>query len=99
MDCFDSFLSEIRKLPKEQRLLLPCTIHMCKLLFVNPATTSAAERSFSTARRIKTCMRSKMIPLRFNALSILHAHKTLTKNLNLKEIANIFLVKKVKEEV
>ena len=78
VDCFDSFLSEIRKLPREQSLLLPCTVHMCKLLFVNPATTSAAERSFSTARRIKTCMRSKMIPLRFNALSILHTHKTLT---------------------
>ena len=59
VDCFDSFLSEIRKLPREQGLLLPCTVHMCKLLLVNPATTSTAERSFSTARRIKTWMRSK----------------------------------------
>ena len=43
VDFFDSFLSEIRKLPVEQRLLLPCTVHMRKLLLVNPATTSTAE--------------------------------------------------------
>ena len=55
VDRFDSFLSEIRKLPTEQRLLHSCTVHMCKqLLLVNPATTSTAERSFSTARRIKS---------------------------------------------
>ena len=90
VDCFDSFLSKIRKLPRERRLLLPCTVHMCKVLLVNPATTSTAERSFSTARRIKTRMRSKMIPVRFNTLSILHTQKTLTDNLNLKDIANIF---------
>ena len=33
---FDSFFSEIRKLPKEQRLFVPSTFHMCKLLLVNP---------------------------------------------------------------
>ena len=93
VDCFDSFLSEIRKLPREQRLLLLCTVHMCKLLLVNPATTSTAERSFPTAKRIKTWMRSKMIPVRLNALSILHIHKTLTGNLNLKGIAHIFCEK------
>ena len=89
VDCFDSFLSEIRKLPREQRLLLPCTVHMFKLLLVNPATTSTAEQSFYTARRIKTWMRFKMIPVRFNALSTLHTYKALTDNLNLKDIANI----------
>ena len=66
---------------------------MCKLLFVNPATTSAAERSCCTGRKIKTFMRSKMIPVRFIALSILHTHKTLTDNLNLKDIANVFCEK------
>ena len=39
VDCFDSFLSDIRtsdirKLPREQRLLLPFTVHKCKLLLV-----------------------------------------------------------------
>ena len=32
VDCFDSFLPEIRKLPRKQRLLLLCTVHLCKLL-------------------------------------------------------------------
>ena len=36
VDCFDSFLSEIRKFPREQRLLPPCSVHMCRLLLVNP---------------------------------------------------------------
>ena len=98
VDCFDSFLSEIRKLPREQRLFLPCTVHMCKLLLVNQATTSTEDRSFSTERRIKTWTRSKMIPVRFNALSILYTHKTLTDNLDLKDI-EIFFPKKVKEGV
>ena len=39
-----------------------------------------------------------MIPCRFSALSILRTHMTLTDNLDLKNIANIFL-KKVKEGV
>ena len=86
-------MSEILKLPQQQRLLMPNTVHMCKLLLVNPATTSTAERSFSTARRIKNWMRSKMIPARFNALSILHTHKTLTDSINLKDIANSFCEK------
>ena len=89
VDCFNSFLFEIRKLPREQRLLFPCTVHMCKLLRVNPVTTSTAERSFSITRIIKTWIHSKMIPVRFSALSILHSHKTLTDNLNLKNIAKI----------
>ena len=71
VDCFDTFLSEIGKLPREQRLFLPCTVHMCKLLLVNPVTTSTAERSFSNTK-IKKWMHSKIMPLRFNALSILH---------------------------
>ena len=54
VDCFDSFLSEIRKILREQCLLLPCTVHICQPLLVNPATTSTEEQSFSTAKRMKT---------------------------------------------
>ena len=91
MDYFDSFLSENRKLPREQPLLVPCTGHMCRLLLVYPATTSTAGQSFSTAKRIKTWMRSKVIPVRFNAFSILHTHKTL------KEHCKYFFRKKWKK--
>ena len=90
VDWFNSFLHKIRKLQIEERLLLPCIVQMFKLLLVNPTTISRAERSFSTARRIKFCMRSKMISVKFSAFSILRTHKTLTDNLNLKDIANSF---------
>ena len=96
IDHFDDFLCTILKLKEERRLLIPSTIQMCKLLLVNPATTSTAERLFSTARRIKTWMRSKMIPARFNSLSILRTHKTLTDSLDLKKVANSFCQKSVR---
>ena len=51
--CFDSFLSEIRKLPREQRLFLPCTVHMCKLLLVNQATTSKKTDHFPLKEELK----------------------------------------------
>ena len=35
-------------------------ITLCKLILVNPATSAAGERSFSTARRLKTWPRSRM---------------------------------------
>ena len=98
VDCFDSFFSEIRTFPRDQRLLLPCTVHICKVLLVNPATTSTAEQLFSTARRIKTCMRSKMIPVRINALSILHTLMTLRDSLYWSTLWNFF-AKKVEEGV
>ena len=99
VDCFDSFLSEIWKLSREQRLLLPCTVDIYKHLLVNPATTSAAEQSFSTVKRMKTWMRSKMIPVKFNALPILHTHNNLTDNLNLKDVANIFYEKSERRQL
>ena len=51
---FDSFFSEIRKLPKEQRLFVPRHF------------TCASSYLSIQARRIKTWRRSKMIPVRFN---------------------------------
>ena len=62
-------------------------MNLLKLLLVNPATTAAAERSFSLARGLKTWMRSTMVPGRHNAIAILHEHKTLTDRLNLTGIA------------
>ena len=39
-----------------------------KLILVNPATNAVSERSFSTARRLKTWLRSSMNQIRFNNL-------------------------------
>jgi len=44
---------------------------LLKLLVVIPMTYSEAERSFSTLKRIKTCLRSTMCEERFNALTML----------------------------
>ncbi|XP_025413812.1 uncharacterized protein LOC112685954 [Sipha flava] len=44
---------------------------LLKVLVVTPMTSSEAERSFSTLRRIKTCLRSTMCEDRLNALTML----------------------------
>eukprot|EP00102_Acyrthosiphon_pisum_P013340 XP_008182878.1 PREDICTED: uncharacterized protein LOC103309376 [Acyrthosiphon pisum] len=44
---------------------------LLKLLVVIPMTSSEAERSFSTLKRIKTCLRSTMCEERLNALTML----------------------------
>ena len=65
-------------------------ITICNLLLVNPATSAAGERSFSSARRLKTWLRSTMTQTRFSNLTILNTHKQRTDNLCLIDIANEF---------
>lgn len=96
--CFQEVVDHIKKIDEAQRLLMPNIVTICKLLLVNPATTATAERSFSLARRIKTWLRSKMLPLRFNSVAILHAHKKLTESLDLKDVANEFVSKNEKRK-
>jgi len=57
---------------------------------VNPATSASGERSFSTARRLKTWLRSKMTQERFSNLTILNSHKERTERLSLVDIVNEF---------
>ena len=82
-ECFDDIISKIKKMPRHQLLLILNIITINKLISVNPATTASGERSFSTARRIKTWMCSNIVPSRFNSLAILHGHKSLSHELNL----------------
>ncbi len=56
-----------------------------------PATNSSSERSFSAMRRIKTYLRSTMLQERLNSLMVIHVHKELTDNLNMKDVANEFV--------
>ena len=65
-------------------------ITICKLILVNPATSTAGERSFSTARRLKTWLRSSMTQEHFSNLTILNSHKDRTDRLSLLDIANEF---------
>lgn len=65
-------------------------IMICKLILVNSATTASGERSFSTARRLTTWLRSTMTQERFSNLTILNSHKERTEKLCLVDIANEF---------
>ena len=85
---FKDVYTRLKEIDYSQLSLIPNTITICKLLLVNPATTATAERSYSAARRIKTGMRSNMLALRLNSVSILHTHKLITDKLDLKAIAN-----------
>lgn len=56
-----------------------------------PVTTSTAERSFSTLRRLKTYLRNTMSQQRMNNLLILSAHRSLVDKLDLQKIAEEFV--------
>ena len=43
---------------------------------VGPYSTASGERTFSTARRIKTWLRAKMNQERFNSVAVLNTHRT-----------------------
>ena len=90
MSCFDDIL-ECLDDNKDQFSLMPNIIALLKLLLVNPATSASAERSFSLERRLKTWTRSTMLTKRLNALAVLHEHKKLTDELDLKAVATEFV--------
>ena len=54
------------------------------------ATSTAGERSFSTARKLKTWLRSRMNQERFSNLTVLNIHKERTDRLSTIDIANVF---------
>ena len=56
--CFDDIIFKIKELLTPERKMINEVIAVCKLILVNPATSVAGERSFSTARRFKIWLRS-----------------------------------------
>ena len=90
VECFDDILKCVKG-QQHQVTMMPNIVNLSKLLLVNPATSAIAERSFSLALRLKTWIRSTMLPGRLNAIAILHEHKTLTDRLNLTDIAKEFV--------
>ena len=57
-----------------------------KLYFTLPVTTSTAERSFSSLRRLKTFVRSTMTQSQLNNLLLLYIHSTETNHLDMHSI-------------
>ena len=88
--CFDDIVVKIKQLPTPERKMINEVISVCKRLLVNPATSASGERSFSTARRLKTWLRSTMTQERLSNLRILNSHKERTDRLSLVDIANEF---------
>lgn len=66
-------------------------LKLLKLLFVLPANTASAERSFTSLRRHKTYLRSLMTARRLNHVLLLHIHKDITETLDLHCIAKEFV--------
>ena len=58
--CLDDIIAKIKELLTPERKMINEVITVCKLIVVDPATSAAGERSFSTARRLKTWLRLTM---------------------------------------
>ena len=88
---FRDVYKEIKSCAKREPGLIPNIVHTIKLLLVNPATSCTPERSFSTARRLKTWLRATMKSKRFNSLAVLHIHKEMMDGIDLIEVGNEFV--------
>ena len=88
-ECFLDLLAVLKSLSIKKRLISNILI-LAKILLVNAATSSTAERSFSLAQKLKTWTHSTMSQTRFNSLKILNTYQTLTDNIDLTEIGNKF---------
>ena len=84
--CFDDIIVKIKELPNPERQMIKEVITLC----INPATSAAGERSFSTARRLKTGFHSRMNQERFSNLTVLNIHKERTDRLSTIDIAKEF---------
>ena len=91
ISCFDEILLAMSKFPELEKKLIQEVQTVCKLLAVNPATSAAGERSFSSARRLKTWLRSRMGDERFSNLAVLNGHKRRTDSVSLTLVAQEFV--------
>ena len=70
-------VTHARALKKEVRDLFPSVMALIHLLLLCPASSSEAERSFSSLRRLKTWLRSTMTQERLNSVAVCHIHRDL----------------------
>ena len=79
-----------------RKLLIHEVIKLAKLIMLMPPINATSERSFSTLKRLKTCVRSLIGHSRMNNLMFIHIHQDRTDHMDLKLAANDFI--KNKEE-
>ena len=63
---FYDLTMEMKSMNESEKRLIVNVCKICRILAVNPASSSTGERTFSMVRRVKSCMRSSMLPSRFN---------------------------------
>ena len=64
---------------------------LLRLYLAVPATSATSERTFSSLRRLLTYLRQTMTEQRLNNCLLLHVHKDLTDELDMKEIGRAFV--------
>jgi len=73
--------------------LLQETIKVIQLLLVVPATAAAAERLFSSLRRLKTWLRKTMAQKRLTHLALLHCQRQRAKGCDIHALMKEFACK------
>ena len=73
------------------RRMFSDVLKLLKIMLMIPVTSSTAERTFSSMRRLKNYLRSSMTQKLFNNMMILHIHKDKTDELDLNVIAEQFI--------
>jgi len=58
----------------------PIVYNLLHMLLTLPVTSATAERNFSSLRRLKTWMRSRMSEERLNGLALLHCYRNVNIN-------------------
>ncbi|XP_063235854.1 52 kDa repressor of the inhibitor of the protein kinase-like [Bacillus rossius redtenbacheri] len=62
--------------------MFPTIFKLLKILVTLPISVATAERSFSTLRRSKTWLRSRILEERLNGLCLLHIHRDISINID-----------------
>ena len=91
INSFRDILDKIKSLNDHELCLINQVVTLCKIMLVILAKSARAERSFSTARCLKTWLRSQMLQSRFNDVCILNTHKNRLDDLSLVDIVNQFI--------
>jgi len=71
--------------------LFPVLKEYVKLLLVNPASSASAERSFSSLRRLKTCLQNSMCQMRLNSCAVCSAQVEALANTDITKLAPGFV--------
>lgn len=70
--------------------IFPSIYKMLQILITLPQTSCTVERMFSTVKRVKTRLRSKMSTERLSNLTLLSMEKELTKSLDRNRVLDVF---------